>query len=95
MMKKIFALILCVTILCVTASAFALTGVVDGPLRLRKKASSSGTIIGWLKDGDTVTITNSTSYTSWYGVTGTAYQTNKYTGWSKTLSGYAMKSFIN
>jgi len=53
-MKKIFAWVLCMTILCVTVSAFALSRVVDGPLRLRKTVSTSGTVIGWLKDGDTV-----------------------------------------
>lgn len=95
MFKKLICLAM--ALLCVCAmmtSALALTGTVNGPLRLRKSTSSTATIIGWLKDGDTVTITNAAPATGWYAVTGTAYQRNDYTGWSKVMSGYVMSKYI-
>lgn len=95
MLRKVTCL--AVALVCafmMTASAFALTGTVDGPLRLRKSCSSSATVIGWLKDGDTVTITNTSPASGWYAVTGTAYQHNDYSGWCKQKSGYAMSKYI-
>ena len=95
MFKKMICLAMAIMCVCaMMTSAFALTGTVDGPLRLRKSTSSTATIIGWLKDGDTVTITNTAPATGWYGVTGTAYQHNDYTGWCKELSGYVMSQYI-
>lgn len=95
MFKKVTCLALAlVCVFMMTASAFALTGIVDGPLRLRKRCSTSATVIGWLKEGDTVTITNTSPASGWYAVTGTAYEHNNYTGWSKTKSGYAMSKYI-
>ena len=93
-MKKTIALLLCMGLVFATVSAFAASGTVNGPLRLRKNYNSTATIIGWLKDGDTVTI-NGAPATGWYAVTGTAYQYNNYTGWVKPgLSGYVMSQYI-
>jgi len=94
-MRKGIIILLALVLTCATVvSASALTGVVDGPLRLRNTPSNKGTVIGWLKDGDTVTITGNPS-PQWYAVTGTAYQHNDYTGWCMTKSGYSMKAYIH
>lgn len=95
-LKKLGCLVMTIMCLCsMVTSAYALSGTVDGPLRLRDAPRDTATIIGWLKDGDVVTVTNTSPASGWYAVSGTAYQYNNYTGWCKDLSGYVMSKFIS
>ena len=92
--KKIVCIVL--VLICVFAlatNAMAAT-VVGGNLRLRKTASESGTIIGWLANGSTVSVTGSANAT-FSAVSGYAWQHSSLSGWYEYKSGYAMKAYLS
>lgn len=97
MLKKSVCLALVVMCLCVTAtSAFALSGtVVGGRLNLRKYASKSATIIGYIPNGSTVTLLNDGAVTNgFYHVTAPCYLSGQTADDCVNRTGYAMASYI-
>lgn len=92
---------LCLVLVCIfalTANAFALTGTVkvNDYLNVRKSASTSGTIKGYLANNDTVTIKDSGSITNgFYKIDCSAFTSRDLTGARKALSNcYGSSSYI-
>lgn len=97
-MKKIVCFALTLVCLFTTiASALALTGTVavNDYLNVRKTASTSGTIIGYLGNGNTVTVLDGGSITSgFYHINADCYLKRTLTGSTKNMNGYGSSSYI-
>lgn len=89
----------CILAMClcaVTANAFALTGtVVGGRLNLRKTASISATIIGYIPNGSTVTILDGGNVTNgFYHITAPSYLSGQTPADCVNRTGYGMAQYI-
>ena len=96
-MKKILVLSLAiVSLFAVTSNAFALTGVVsvNDYLNVRKTAPS-GTVIGYLGNGNVVTILDGGAQTSgFYRITANCYLNRDLTGSRVQKTGYGSSAYI-
>ncbi len=95
--KRIICLTLALAcVLSVASTAFALTGTVTGGrLNLRKKASTSSTIIGYIPNGSTVTILDKGSVTNgFYHITAPSYKSGQTASDCVDRTGYGMQKFI-
>lgn len=92
-MKKFVSLLLVAVLLtAIAAPALALTGTVNGPLRMRKSTSTKSTILGWLENGRQVTV--EPAGTGWYSCNDYVWQHSNCTGWLRYKEGYVMQKFI-
>lgn len=96
-MKKLVCLVLVASCLfAAVASAYALTGtVVGGRLNLRKTASTSATIIGYIPNGSTVTILDSGAQTNgFYHITAPSYLSGQTPADCVPRTGYGLATYI-
>lgn len=95
--KKGIYLLLVISIFCIgVTSALALSGtVVGGRLNLRKTASTSATIIGYIPNGSTVTILDQGSITNgFYHITAPSYLSGQTPDDCVNRTGYGMAQYI-
>lgn len=96
-MKKLVCLVLvAMCLLTVATAAQALSGtVVGGMLYLRKSASKSSTIIGYIPDGSTVTILNGGTITNgFYHITAPSYLSGQTPDNCILRTGYGLAQYI-
>ena len=99
MTKRIVAMgLVAVLLLCFASSALAIKGTVSVStwLNLRKKASTSATIIAYMKDGTEVEILDNANKTNgFFHIKGDSYLNHdKWTG-KDTRTGYASADYID
>jgi uncharacterized protein YgiM (DUF1202 family) len=97
-LKKFVCLALVATCLFATAaSAYALTGKVkNGRLNLRKTASTSATIIGYIPNGSTVTIhDDGDKVNNFYHITAPSYLSGQTEKNCVDRTGWGLSSYIN
>lgn len=98
MVKRIVAIgLVVVLLLCFASSALAITGTVSVStwLNLRKKASTSSTIIAYMKNGTVVQILDNANITNgFYRIKGESYTNHHNWTGKATRTGYGSANYI-